>query len=185
VQNAVEGLNSPDPIHRASAAAALGEVHGEGELVARVLLEALRDGHRRVRASAAASLGKTGQLAAANALTNLLKNPAEDCDVRASAAESLGRLQAGQAAAALMAAAQDPVWFLRYQAVVAMGRIGDPAFERALADAVRYEANAMVRSAAQESLRHLKASGRNGGINGAAEDSRRPAKEVAGTRKDD
>jgi HEAT repeat protein len=118
-------------------------------------LEALGDGNHLVRSRAAEALGKVGTDAAVDPLIAIMKQPQEDRDVRARTAEALGRLRAAQAVEPLSLALDDIVWRVRYQAVIALGLIADPAAQTALEDAVRYDPDFRVREAAQSALQQL------------------------------
>jgi HEAT repeat protein len=96
-----------------------------------------------------------GDSAVFDPLIDVLKNQAEESEVRSSAAEALGQLKAANATAPLIAALNDSVWNVRYQAAVALGRIGDPSARDALAQAARYEPNSFVGTALRESLSKL------------------------------
>jgi HEAT repeat protein len=155
VREAIQGLNAPDPQRRAFSAAALAETHEGRDLATSSLLLALRDSSHLVRSRAAESLGKMREPAAIEPLIKLLDDKFERPEVRAAAAEALGTLKTVQAVPVLLASIQDAVWFVRYHVVVALGRIGDRSAVDALQRTVRYEANAFVRTAAQDSLRQL------------------------------
>jgi HEAT repeat protein len=150
-----ESLNSDDPLRRAHGAGQLGDMSEGREFAVPALLKTLRDGNHLVRSSAAESLGKLGDAQAATPLIEILKDTEEDRDVRARAAEALGRLEAREAVQPLIAALDDIVWRTRYQAIVALGRIGDPAAREALSNAAQYDPDYPTRIAAQEALRGL------------------------------
>ncbi len=152
---AIARLNSPEPLTRAHGALLLGEMSQSDDAITMALLEALQDGNHLVRSRAAEALGKVGDNAAIDPLIAILEQPQEDRDVRTRTAEALGRLQATQAVEPLALALDDIVWRVRYQAVIALGRIADPVAATALADAVRYDPDFRVREAAQTALRQL------------------------------
>jgi HEAT repeat protein len=159
LQAAIEHLNSPEPLKRAYGAALLAEVPERKDTILPVLLDVLQDGNHLVRSEAAESLGKLGSPEAVDPLIAIIRKPQEDRDVRARAAQALGRLQARQAVEPLVQALDDIVWRVRYQAVVALGRIGDPSARAALAEAARYDPDFGVRQVAQEALQQLPDSG--------------------------
>jgi HEAT repeat protein len=155
LQAAIEQLNSANPLSRAFGAALLGDMPQQADAVVPLLLQSLQDGNHLVRSRAAEALGRLEADAAIDPLIAILKQPQEDRDVRASAAEALGRLRATAAVDTLIGALDDIAWSVRYQAVVALGRIGNPAAESALTEAARYDPDFPVREAAQEALQQL------------------------------
>jgi HEAT repeat protein len=148
-------LNSPLPLQRAYGARQLGEVDAGTPLAVQALLIALEDANYLVRGAAAESLGRLGADQAAPALIEIMQDRAEDREDRARNAEALGRLEAKEAVEPLIAALDDIVWRVRYQAAVALGRIGDSAAREALANAAQYDPDASARKAAQEALKRL------------------------------
>jgi HEAT repeat protein len=152
---ALERLNSANPLTRAQGAFLLGELAEPVDADTAWLLEALQDGNHLVRSRAAEALGKIGGAAAVGPLIAIMKKPQEDRDVRARAAEALGRLRSAEAVEPLTQALNDIVWRVRYQAVIALGLIADPAAETALVDAARYDPDFRVREAAQSALQQL------------------------------
>ncbi len=155
VRAALERLNSPVPQTRAYGAFLLGELSEPEDAITGWLLEALQDGNHLVRSRAAEALGKIGDDAAIDPLIAIMKQPQADRDVRARTAEALGRLRAAQAVEPLATSLHDIVWRVRYQAVIALGLIADPAAKTALADAARYDPDFRVREAAQSALQQL------------------------------
>ena len=155
VRAALERLNSPVPQTRAYGAFLLGELSEPEDAITGWLLEALQDGNHLVRSRAAEALGKIGDDAAIDPLIAIMKQPQADRDVRARTAEALGRLRAAQAVEPLATSLHDIVWRVRYQAVIALGLIADPAAKTALADAARYDPDFRVRKAAQSALQQL------------------------------
>jgi HEAT repeat protein len=155
VRAAIERLNSPEPLTRAHGAFLLGEMPEPGDQITGWLLEALQDGNHLVRSRAAEALGKVGSEAAIAPLIAIMKQPQEDRDVLAQTAEALGCLRAAEAVEPLTLALDDIVWRVRYQSVIALGRIADPIAKTALADAVRYDPDFRVREAAQTALQQL------------------------------
>lgn len=155
VREAIEGMNAADPLRRAYATSLLGKTPQDKHATDVYLLVALRDENHLVRCRAAESLGKVGDSKVFDPLIDVLKNKAEESEVRSSAAEALGQLKAANATVPLIAALTDSVWNVRYQAAVALGRIGDPSAGEALAQAARYEPNSFVRTALHESLSRL------------------------------
>ena len=156
IRQSTECLNSPDPLRRAYGARQLGQAAEGKQFAVQPLLAALHDGNHLVRSSAAESLGKLGDEQSTVPLIEILKDTQEDRDVRARAAEALGHLKATEAVEPLIAALDDIVWRVRYQAVIALGRIGDPAAKDALTNAAQYDPDPSARAAAQESLKRLK-----------------------------
>ena len=150
-----ECLNSSDPLRRAYGARQLGQAAEGKQFAVQTLLDVLRDGNHLVRSSAAESLGKLGDGQSTLPLIEILRDTEEDRDVRARAAEALGRLEAAEAVQPLIAALDDIVWRVRYQAVIALGRIGDPAAKDALSNAAQYDPDPSARAAAQEALKKI------------------------------
>jgi HEAT repeat protein len=151
----LECLNSADPLQRAYGVRLLGETQQSADSTVPHLLSALKDPSHLVRSRAAEALGKVGDNRAVMPLIDVLNDAAEDPDVLSRAAEALGRLRAGEAVEPLMDLLTNMVWYVRYQAVVALGRIGEPAARGALAQAIRYDPDFSVRAAARQSLQQL------------------------------
>lgn len=155
VERLVEGLNSPDPLRRAHAAAQLGRQPADSGAAA-CLAAALRDENHLVRASAAESLGRLRQQSAAGALIELLNDREQHRDVRSRAAEALGHLQAPEAVEPLIGALNDTVWHVRYQSIIALGRMGDESALPALDNVARYDPEYSLRSAAKQSAESIR-----------------------------
>ena len=148
-------LNSADPLERAYGARLLGESHQSPDSVLPLLLNALQDPSHLVRVRAAESLGKIGDERAVKPLVEALNRGEEHPDVRASAAEALGQLKAAEAVEPLTDSLASTVWYVRYQAVVALGRIGHPSARDAVTQVVRYDPDFSVRAVAREVLPKL------------------------------
>jgi len=102
-------------------------------------LERRDDADPRVRACAAAVLGRVGGEESVAALVAYLGDA--DGDVRAAAAGALGRLGHWPAAAALAAALRDPEWEVRRQSALALrafGAVGEVLLRRAGRDEDRF-----------------------------------------------
>ena len=155
VRRAAEGLESSDPQQRAYAAARLGRIDDGGSYAVDCLLPALQDPHHWVRALAADSLGRLNERRAIGPLLERLNDANEDRDVRARAAESLGRLAATESVEPLIAALNHTVWYVRYQSVIALGRIGDLAAISALEHTARWDPDYSVRDAARQTVQEL------------------------------
>jgi HEAT repeat protein len=162
-RQALEKLDADDVQERAYGAWLLGELREDRARAVPYLLAALQDGNFLVRSRAAESLGKLDDRQAAGPLIAVLRNPAEDREVRSAAAEALGRLQAPEAVEALIGALNDIAWHVRYQALVALGRIADPASREALEQAARYDPELSNRAVARESLERLPAGAERNG----------------------
>jgi HEAT repeat protein len=150
-----ECLNSTDPLQRAHGVRQLGLAGDGQQYVIEALLDRLQDGNCLVRAAAAESLGQVGDEQSAGPLIEILRDKSEDREVRARAAEALGRLKSPAAVEPLISALDDIVWRVRYQAVIALGKIGDPAARDAVAKAAEYDPDRTARAAAQEALKSL------------------------------
>jgi HEAT repeat protein len=153
-RQAVEAFNSAEPLGRAKALKSLWEV-AEAEQASTYCLAALGDANHLVRLRAAQLLGRSENASVVAPLIALVSDRSEHDWVRSAAAESLGRLQAREATEPLIALLKDTVWNVRYQAVVALGRVNDAAAVEPLKEAARYEANGFVRDAMVNSLRQL------------------------------
>jgi HEAT repeat protein len=161
---ALTRLNDPDPLERALGARRLAQLGEDPGTLVPFLLTALGDPNLVVRTRAAESLGEIGDPAAVAPLIERLGDRAEVRDVRTRAAEALGRLGSPAAVPALLDVLDDPVWHIRYHAIVALGAIGDPAAQDGLANAVRYDPDQFNRETAQRSLQRV-----SGGQSASAE----------------
>jgi HEAT repeat protein len=125
-----------------------------------VLRENLTTGTPAAAALAASLLGLHGDLAAAPALTAVVRDPGRTPEVRRAAAEALGRIGAPQASDALTSAlAFDPEPPLRQAAAEALGRIGDPAAVPTLVACLATD-DLMVRTACGDALTAIGPEGR-------------------------
>lgn len=145
-------LNDLDPLERALGAQRIAGLGEDPETLVPILLAALRDPNLVVRTRAAESLGEIGDQAAVAPLIERLGDRAEARDVRTRAAEALGRLGSPIAVPSLLDVLDDPVWHIRYHAIVALGAIGDPQAEDGLVKAARYDPDQFNRETAQRSL---------------------------------
>ncbi|MFM8979066.1 MAG: HEAT repeat domain-containing protein [Planctomycetia bacterium] len=120
----------------------------------------LRDQAPRKRMRAATALGRQGpQVAAA---VPQLCSALEDADpmVRSMVASALGRIGHGDAVAPLLARLADPVLPVRFWAVEALGRIGQPAPGlRESLDALARGSDLHLSAAARKALARLPAAG--------------------------
>jgi HEAT repeat protein len=89
-------------------------------------------------------------------LIQILETKDEDWEVRFRVAEALGRLKAAQATDSLVACLADMVSHVRYQAAIALGELGGPAAEEALASTVQLDCDLTVRFVARESLQRTR-----------------------------
>ena len=156
VRQQLEQLQSSDPQRRAYAAFLLGTMGQEATSAVPHLLEALEDENRQVRSRAAEALGTIGDPRAVAPLLQILETKDEDWEVRSRVAEALGRLKDAQATDSLIASLADMVSHVRYQAAIALGELGGPAAEEALASTVQLDSDPTVRSVARESLRRVR-----------------------------
>jgi HEAT repeat protein len=154
VRQAVKLFNSAEPLGRAQALASLWNV-AEPQHATTCCLAALDDANYLVRLAAARLLGNSQNPAAVARLIELVSDRSEHDWVRSAAAESLGRTKATEATEPLITMLKDTVWNVRYQAAVALGRVGDPAAVEPLREAARYEPNQFVHDAMVASLRQL------------------------------
>jgi HEAT repeat protein len=148
-------LNASDPLARARGARLLGECREDPERLGPPLQIALGDPNLLVRARAAESLGQVGDPAAVTPLVKRLEDRSEDREVRTRAAEALGRLGSEEAVEPLLDVLDDPVWHIRYHAIVALGQIGDAAALEGLEEATRYDPDPFNREEAAQALRRL------------------------------
>jgi HEAT repeat protein len=151
----LDRLNSADPLERACGTRLLGESDQSTDSALPLLLTALEDPNYLVRSRAAEALGNIGDDRAVRPLMDALKRGAEYPEVRSRAAEALGQLKATEAVEPLTESLTGMVWNVRYQAVIALGRIGDPAARDAVEQVVRYDPNFSVRAVAREALQEL------------------------------
>jgi HEAT repeat protein len=159
VRKQLEQLTSPDSQRRAYAAFLLGTMGEETTSAVPHLLKALEDENRQVRSRAAEALGTIGDLRAVEPLIQILETKDEDWEVRSRVAGALGNLKDAQATDSLVASLADMVSHVRYQAAIALGELGGPAAEEALASTVQLDADPTVRFVAQESLRKTRQRG--------------------------
>ncbi len=148
-------LNSEDAPTRALAAARLGDRSDAQSPSTPFLLQALKDPNVVVRTRAAESLGKVGEASVVQTLMDTLSNRQEDREVRTRAAQALGELRATEAVQTLVSVLNDPVWHIRYHAMVALGKIGDPAAAEPLAESARYDPDQDNRNTARQVLEQL------------------------------
>lgn len=163
VEPLILALKDKDWITRAKAARTLGAI---GDLRAIKPLTALRrDGYRKVRQAAGAALDaleiragdgetvyeaipvSTGKL---HELNQQLKD--KHADVRAGAVKELGALNDPRAVMPLVEALKDNGYFVREEAIAALGEIGSPAVEPVIAVLADKSADRNARQAAALSL---------------------------------
>jgi HEAT repeat protein len=147
--------HASEPLERAHAAALLGRDE-QAKLAVPHLLAALTDPDRTVRADAAQALGQIGDPQAVAPLIAIIEDRDEDWGVRTKAAEALGKLRDRRATGPLVAALADMVSHVRLMAAVALGEIGDPAAEAALASTGEHDSDLSVREAARVALREIR-----------------------------
>jgi HEAT repeat protein len=155
----LDRLKSADPLERAYGARLLGESQQNADSAVPHLLNALEDPSYLVRRRAAEALGKIGDDRAVKPLMDVLQRGTEYPEVRSRAVEALGQLKAAEAVEPLMESLTGMVWNVRYQAVIALGRIGDPAARDAVEQVVRYDPNFSVRAVARAALQKLEETG--------------------------
>jgi HEAT repeat protein len=156
VRKQLEQLESSDPQRRAYAAYLLGTMGQDATTAVPHLLEALKDENRQVRSRAAEALGIIGDPRAVEPLIQILETKDEDWEVRSRVAEALGKLKDAQATDSLIASLADMVSHVRYQAAIALGEVGGPAAEEALASTAELDSDLTVRYVARESLRRVR-----------------------------
>jgi HEAT repeat protein len=120
-----------------------------GRHVVPLLVQALKDEDRWVRAAACEALGAIGDPQAIPHLAQALQD--EAWEVRKAACEALGAIGDPQAIPHLAQALQDEAWWVRKAVCEALGAIGDPQAIPHLAQALQDE-HRWVRAAACEAL---------------------------------
>jgi HEAT repeat protein len=120
-----------------------------GRHVVPLLVQALQDEHRWVRAAACEALGKIGDPQAIPPLLQALQD--EDWEVRKAAYEALGAIGDPQAIPPLLQALKDEAWGVLEAACEALGKIGDPQAIPPLLQALKDE-DWWIREAACEAL---------------------------------
>ncbi|MFI5347610.1 MAG: HEAT repeat domain-containing protein [Elusimicrobiota bacterium] len=139
-----EGLKDPSPEVRYAAALSLGRLPADG--VATRLGRALqKDPSWQVRYAACIALGRTRKAFVAEDLAAALTGDSA-WQVRQQAARSLQDIGTPRAAEALSQALLDPEPSVRAAAGSALAEIGGPAQRRAVAEALRVEADPSVRA---------------------------------------
>ncbi|MEO8335986.1 MAG: HEAT repeat domain-containing protein [bacterium] len=102
------------------------ELAGALQLPSSIDQAALLESHSNadVRKGVARALRRVPRQRSVDALQRLLCDP--DDSVRAVAAHGLGELASASAIPALLVAARDPVWNVRYRATLALSQLGEP-----------------------------------------------------------
>jgi HEAT repeat protein len=117
-----------------------------GEPGLQQLLELSKSGDRRVQEAVIPALGWAANPKGAPPALQALKD--KDPGLRATAAWALGRMGGKQAVAALAAALQDEVADVRLDAVIGLGRIGQPALQELIGAMTNRDASVRQRAAA-------------------------------------
>jgi hypothetical protein len=118
-------ISDPSEQVREEAAAGLGLVSQDDDVV-EVLLGALqRDRSKSVRLAVLHALGILSSSKSAVGLIKVLQDPKEDADVRADSAEALAHIKDAPVVDALIASLKDSSALVRYSAAYALGQQGD------------------------------------------------------------
>ncbi|HUF03980.1 MAG TPA: HEAT repeat domain-containing protein [Aridibacter sp.] len=125
---------------------AFGQVPGEIDSLA----SAVRNGTVEEKRDALYRLRVIGTAEASRAVIPALSDP--EPIVRATGAGSLAALPSSEAAAALIPLLNDKKDFVRKEAVIALGRTGDPSAETSLLRALEKDNEEAIRAAASEAL---------------------------------
>jgi HEAT repeat protein len=156
IQTLISIMDHPDPVTRLSAVQALGKF--EGDEVRKELVKALDDGDLEVRDVAASVLEAQGFCKAIllekQAPVSILRATLDSRDsrLRAVAAQALGRCRdVGAVEALIEVLFKDTDKWVRVNAAIALGKIGDPSATGALGIAITSD-NAAVRKHAAASL---------------------------------
>jgi len=154
-----QALDDPDVLVRCSAAEALGYLQDQTASAPLLLVLTNRQEVALVRRAAAQSLGRLKAREAGRALADCLRNRNEHPLVRRAAAGSLGQIPFAEATEALRLALNDPDPQVRWNAVWALGQVGDesdiPALRKRLTDE-ELAAGGPVRVAARRALWRLR-----------------------------
>ena len=144
---------------------------------ARPYIEALSHPERQVRLEASYNLVMIGPAAVPPLLTRLQSNPSDS--LLYIGAQILGRIGARDAAPFLRGLLDHADPFVRREAVLALGKLGDPTLLPTLGRALRQDRDAGVRAAAAQSLPNLRDTAAVAALVVALDDSAAPVRHSA------
>ena len=149
--NALTGvLADPNPLVRAAAADALGDLGHEGAF--EPLMGLLSDGEAQTRVAAVRALGKLKNPAAIEKLVHLLQDKSQE--VKKAAIVALGQIGEPSSVRHLLPLMKDPALEVRQSAIEALMRIGAPESIETLIEAL-VDASKGIRQAALEALEKI------------------------------
>ncbi len=156
-----------------------GDIFLGGEQGILHLVSLLGHEERAIREKALVMLAEAGDARATQGLLNILDNKRNHPKQRAKAAKALGFIRSDSAMQSLAERLQEPHWYVRWQIMLALGRIGDQRAAAPLIGILRDDLSSFARQNAATALGSLRSEIAVGALVVALTDVRAIVREAA------